>query len=73
MEQNNKFPEHFITNIKVEMKQQNVHQTQDKDENKKQTTFTYYSPKIRKLTSLFKYTNINIAFKNKHITAIYKN
>jgi len=46
------------------MKQQKIHQTQDKDGNKKWATFTYYSPKIRKLTNLFKHTNINIAFKN---------
>jgi hypothetical protein len=38
-----------------------VHQTQDKNQNKKQATFTFYSPKIRKL---FKRTNIKIAFKN---------
>jgi hypothetical protein len=62
--QNNNFPVHFITNLKVEMKQQKVHQTQDKDGNKKRATFTYYSLKIRKLTNLFKHTNINIAFKN---------
>jgi len=31
MAQNNKFPEHFITNLKVQMKQQKAHQTQDKD------------------------------------------
>jgi hypothetical protein len=35
-----------------------VHQTQDKNQNKKWVTFTYYSPKIRKLTNLFKHTNI---------------
>jgi hypothetical protein len=46
------------------MKQQKVHQKQDKDENKKQATFTSYSPKIIKLTNLFKHTNINIAFKS---------
>jgi len=46
------------------MKQQKVHQTQDKDENKKWATFTYYSPKIRKLTKFFNHTNINTAFKN---------
>jgi hypothetical protein len=46
------------------MKQQKVHQTQVKDKNKKRATFTYYSPKIRKFTNLFKHININIAFKN---------
>jgi hypothetical protein len=40
------------------------HQTRDKDKNKKRATFTYYSPKIRKFTNLFKYTNINTTFKN---------
>jgi len=49
---------------KVQMKQQKVYQTKDKDKNKKRATFTYYSPKIRKITNLFKHTNINIAFKN---------
>jgi len=28
------------------------------------TTFTYYSPQIRKITNLFKHTNIGIAFRN---------
>jgi hypothetical protein len=63
MAQNNNFTEHFITNLKVQIKQK-LHQTQDKDKNKKRATFTYYSPKIRKLTNLFKHTNINTAFKN---------
>jgi hypothetical protein len=53
--QNNSFPEHFVTDLKVQMKQLNVNQTQDKEENKKRATFTYYSPKIRKLTNLFKH------------------
>jgi hypothetical protein len=73
MAQNNNFPENLITNLKVQIKQQKLHQTQDKDKNKKQATFTYYSPKIRNLINLFEYTNINIAFKkHKHNTAIYK-
>jgi hypothetical protein len=32
--------------------------------NKKWATFTYHSPKIRKITNLFKQTNINIAFRS---------
>jgi len=63
MAQNNNFPEKLITNLKTQM-QQKIHQKQDKDENKKWTTFTYHSPQIRKLTNLFKHTNINNAFKN---------
>jgi len=31
---------------------------------KKRTTFTYYSPQIRKITSVFKHTNTGIAFRN---------
>jgi len=27
-------------------------------------TFTYYSPKIRKITNLFRQTNVGITFKN---------
>jgi hypothetical protein len=69
MAQNN-FPEKFIKNHEVKM-QQKVHQTEDKDENKKWATFTYYSPKIRKFTSLFKHTNINIAFKRTNIIQQY--
>jgi hypothetical protein len=64
MAQNNNFPENLITNLKVQMKQQKLHQTQDKDKNKKQATFVYYSPKIRNVTNPLKYININIAFKN---------
>jgi hypothetical protein len=64
MAQNNNFPQNFITNLKVQMKQQKVHQTEDKNENKKRATFTYYSPKIRKITKLLKYTKIKIALKN---------
>jgi hypothetical protein len=42
-----------------------------KDKNKKWATFTYYSPKIRKLTNLFKHTNINITFKSTNIIQKY--
>jgi hypothetical protein len=38
---------------------------------KKWATFTYYSPKIRKLTNLLKHTNINIAFKSTNIIQRY--
>jgi len=64
MAQNNSFPEKLITNLKIQMQQQNIHQKYVKNENKKWATFTYHSPQIRKLTNLFKHTNINIAFKS---------
>jgi hypothetical protein len=41
MAQNNNFPGNLITNLEVQMKQQKVHQSQNKDENKKRATFTY--------------------------------
>jgi hypothetical protein len=34
MAQNNNFPQHYITNMKVRIKQQKVHETQVKDEKK---------------------------------------
>ena len=38
-----------------------------KNKNKTRTTFTYYSPKIRNITNLFKHTNVGISFKNTDI------
>jgi len=35
MAQNNNLPEHFKTNLEVQMKQQKVHQTQGKEKEKK--------------------------------------
>ena len=45
-------------------KKKKIHQKQDKDENKKWATFIYHSPQIRKLTDIFKQSNINIKFKS---------
>jgi len=59
---NNSFPLHLITKLKIHI-QHKTHTTND-DNNKKWVTFTVYSPKIRKITNLFKQTNINIAFKS---------
>jgi len=44
--------------------QHKAHIRTTKDENIKWATFTHHSPKVRKLTNLFKYTNINITFKS---------
>jgi hypothetical protein len=35
--------------------------------NTKWATFTYYSPKVRKITNLFKQTDIKIAFKKVNV------
>jgi len=64
--QNNNFPRKLTTNLKIQKQHKKIHQKRDKDENKtkKWAIFTYHSPKIRKLSNLFKHTNICIAFNN---------
>jgi hypothetical protein len=42
----------------------NQEQTNERNKNKTWTTTTYYSPKIRKITNLFKHTNVGISCKN---------
>jgi hypothetical protein len=63
--QSNNFPDTIITELKSQL-QQKTHQTHDNEENKnkKWAVFTYYSPRIRKLTNLFKHTDIGIAFRS---------
>ena len=39
-------------------------ETKESNKNKIWTTFTYYSPKVRKITILFKHTNVGISLKN---------
>jgi len=64
--QNNNFPDKVITQLKSQA-QQTTHgtmkQTQTK-QNKKLAVFTYHSPRIRKLTNLFKHMDIGIAFRS---------
>jgi len=62
---NNNFLTKLITNLKT----QTQYKTQgtivkEKNSNKKWATFTFYSPKIRKCTSLFRQTDIHITFKS---------
>jgi len=45
--------------------QQKARGNTTKDENKKWATFNYHSSKVRKITNLFRQTNINIAFKTR--------
>ena len=60
---NNNFPKHMIKKLNWKIQQKATHK-QTKDKTRKiWTTFTYYSPKIRKITNLFKNTNIGIAFR----------
>ena len=51
----------MFLNWKIQHKATHM-QTKDKT-HKIWTTFTYYSPKIRKITNLFKNSNIGIAFR----------
>jgi len=64
---NNNFPTKLVTNLKCQIQRNTSHQKPNKKGSKnsmKWTTFTYYSPKFKKLTNLFKYTDIKTAFKN---------
>jgi len=62
--QNNNFTRKIIVNLNQKIKYKKSNQDVNyRDQNKIWTTFIYYSPKIRKITYLFKQTNIGIAFK----------
>ena len=64
----NNFPKRMIQKLNWKIQQKATH-PQSKDKTRKiWTTFTYHSPKIRKITNLFKNTHISIAFKAKTIT-----
>jgi DNA mismatch repair ATPase MutS len=51
-------------NWQIQHKQTNHNQTNETNNNKTWTSFTYYSPKIRKITNLLKDTNVRMAFRN---------
>jgi len=51
-------------NRQIQHQTTNQEQTREVKKNKTWTTFTYSSPKIRKITNLFKRTNVGISFKN---------
>jgi len=59
---NNNFPINIIKELKNRIEQNKKHQ-KPKD-NKKWATFTYYTPKIQKVTNLFKHKGIRIAFRS---------
>ena len=64
---NNGFPTHLINKMKTKLLQRkssnNLQQAENTEKYKHWVTFTYYSPAIRKITNLFKDTNLKIAFK----------
>jgi hypothetical protein len=63
---NNNFPNKLISNVNQQIQRNTTHQKSDRKENINNTkwaTFTYYTPKVRKITNLFKQTDIKIALK----------
>jgi hypothetical protein len=64
----NNFLVRKVTTLRKQIERKNTVTKQQKKntEGKKNkwTTFTYYSPKIRKITNLFKHTDINVPFKS---------
>jgi hypothetical protein len=64
--QNNNYPKKPLQklNFQIQHKPTNQAQINERNKNKTLTTFTYYSPIIRKISNLFKHTNVGISFKN---------
>ena len=62
--QQNGFPPTIIQKLRHQMKHKTKHTTQhtNMNKNKRWVTFTYISPQIRKVTSIFRNTNVKIAF-----------
>jgi uncharacterized protein with NAD-binding domain and iron-sulfur cluster len=60
---NNNFPRHLLEKLNHQIQSSIDHMQNGKKHNKIWTTFTYHSPQIRKITNLFKNTDIGIAFK----------
>jgi 5'-deoxynucleotidase YfbR-like HD superfamily hydrolase len=55
---NNNFPTKLITKLKTKMQHKTyIKRAKEEKNNKKWATFTFYIPKIRKLTNLFRQTN----------------
>jgi len=61
---NNKFPTHQIEKLKTQITQKNSKNVNTNQAQNKWAIFTYHSPIIRKITNLFKQTDIKIAFRN---------
>jgi hypothetical protein len=59
---NNTFPQKLVQNLDLQLQHKKPGSNQRKKQNKKRTTFTYYGPRTRKTTDLFKNTNIAISF-----------
>jgi septum formation topological specificity factor MinE len=77
-DRNNGFPTHIIHNLKKKLKaiiqqqqqqqQQQISPNPTDQHNRKWTVFTYHLPLIRKVTNLFKRTNLIIALRATNTT-----
>jgi len=60
---NNSFPQNLLQKLNQQIQHKASHKQTRKKDHKIWTTFTYHSPKVKRITNLFKNTNIPIAFK----------
>jgi len=60
---NNNFPQHLLLKLNRKILNKVNKKKTSKNDKKIWTTFTFHSPKIRKIANLLKTTNIGIAFK----------
>jgi hypothetical protein len=67
---NNNVPQQLLQKLNRQVQHKAGHLQTEKKGDKIWTTFTYHSPKIRKITNLLKKTNIGIAFKT--ITTLHR-
>jgi hypothetical protein len=67
---NNNFPRKLLHKLRRQMQQKTARTLSEKKDKKILTTFTYHNPKIKKITNLFKHTDIGIAFRT--TTSIYQ-
>jgi len=61
--QQNGFPPTVIHKLRHQIEHKTKHTTPHDSKNKKWATFTYISPQIRKVTNIFRNTNIGVAYK----------
>jgi len=57
----NNFPQNLLHNLNRQIQHETDHTQIKRNDKKLSTAFTYHSPKIRKITNLFKNTNIGIS------------
>ena len=60
---NNGYPKHWLNNIREKMANRTHNKEPKTPDKKKWITFKYFSPAIRRISNLFKDTNLKIAFR----------